>query len=204
MHLLTPGQKVLAKNPAAQKAWIRDLAASLSPRSARRFIDEQIETFQTISMITPECIGKVFFYTYLAKYRETLPFWDKYPLIIVLDVRQNGSWLGLNLHYLPPFFRAHLLDTLFRTLSDDRMDWNTKLRVRYRDMKMASKYQGFKPCLKSYLPHQVRSGIVSIPPRYWDMVMFLPTAHFQSSTKLQKVTSDTVWQESLKEFQDRT
>lgn len=56
-------------------------------------------------------IGNMYFFFYDAKYKETLPYWDRFPLVIPIDF-YSESFLGLNLHYLDYKSRAILLDKL--------------------------------------------------------------------------------------------
>ena len=50
-------------------------------------------------------IGKMYFYYYDAKTKDMLPYWDKFPLVIPLEVHTDG-FIGLNLHY--KIGRAHV------------------------------------------------------------------------------------------------
>ena len=48
---------------------------------------------------------------YDAKHKATLPYYDGFPLILMLGPAKGG-FMGLNLHYLPPVVRARLLDAV--------------------------------------------------------------------------------------------
>jgi hypothetical protein len=43
-------------------------------------------------------VGDFFIFEYDPKYRQFLRHWDKYPLVLVMDIYDNG-FLGANLHY---------------------------------------------------------------------------------------------------------
>ena len=43
-------------------------------------------------------VGDFFIFEYDPKYRQFLKHWDKYPLVLVMDIYDNG-FLGANLHY---------------------------------------------------------------------------------------------------------
>lgn len=135
----------------------------------------------------------MFFFRYRAKWAEKLPFWDAYPLIFVTDIYEDG-WLGINLHYLPPHTRALLMDRLMVKTTNKNYDDTTKLVISYGILNEAKRLNAFRPCVKRYLADYVpsRTRIIEIPPKYWDMVMFLPTASWQ------KAPQDTVWAESLR------
>jgi len=46
-------------------------------------------------------VGDFFLFEYDPKYRALLKHWDKYPLVLVLNIYDNG-FLGANLHYTTP------------------------------------------------------------------------------------------------------
>jgi hypothetical protein len=45
---------------------------------------------------------------------DVLPYWDRFPLIFPIDIK-GDRLLSMNLHYLPPFHRAKLMDALYTT-----------------------------------------------------------------------------------------
>lgn len=54
--------------------------------------------------------GRVYSFKYNAKYAKVLPYYDRYPLVLVLsrNARQR-TFTGLNLHYIPPYYRELLM-----------------------------------------------------------------------------------------------
>lgn len=54
--------------------------------------------------------GKVFSFRYGAKWANKLPYYDRYPFVLILsrDVKTR-TFNGLNLHYIEPFYRRELL-----------------------------------------------------------------------------------------------
>ena len=116
-----------------------------------------------------------FFYDPLTK--AELPYYDIFPLVIPLK-RDAEGFLGLNLHYLPPKYRAVFMDKLmnFAITNDDNEP--RRLRVTYDILAAAKNYKEFRPCLKRYLNSQVQSKIMTIQPQEWETALFLPTAIF--------------------------
>lgn len=54
--------------------------------------------------------GKVYSFRYHAKYEKVLPYYDRYPMVLVLSSnKKNKTFDGLNLHYVNPYFRTLLL-----------------------------------------------------------------------------------------------
>ena len=50
----------------------------------------------------------MYFFRYDPKFRTTLPMFDKYPLVIVVE-RYTDGFLGLNMHYLTRGQRRHAI-----------------------------------------------------------------------------------------------
>ena len=65
-----------------------------------------------------------------AKFKKTLPYYDGFPLIIMLGPAPNGFY-GLNLHYLPHSLRAKFLDQLYDTTNNEKYDSTTRFRLTY-------------------------------------------------------------------------
>ena len=121
-------------------------------------------------------------YFYDPKTKETLPYYDKFPLTIIVGPAPGGFY-GLNLHYLPVPLRAKMLDSLMDITNNRKYDETTKFQATYNTLKRASKLKYFKPCFKHYLNSNVRSRFAYVPPPEWEIATFLPTADFQKSGK---------------------
>jgi hypothetical protein len=134
-------------------------------------------------------IGSMFMFFYQPKHKDTLPYYDSFPLVIVLKPAEGG-FLGLNLHYLPPVLRAKFLDSLLEYTNNDRFDETTKFSLTYNLLERAAKMKYFKPCIKHYLTDHVRSRFAMVEAPEWEIATFLPVADFQ------KARAQTVWKES--------
>ena len=144
------------------------------------------------SVVTPTP-GKLLMYQYDAKHKDTLPYWDRFPVMFPIDVT-GKHFLGLNMHYLPPTYRVRLFDALFDNLNNEHYDKTTKVNVNYQILKAASNLKYFKPCLKKYLFSHVRSNLVEIPVEEWAYCCFLPLARFQ------KASQRRVWDDSIRKI----
>jgi hypothetical protein len=122
-------------------------------------------------------IGRMFMFTYDPKGKETLPFYDSFPLILMVGPAENGFY-GLNLHYLPPRGRAIFFDKLMEFLNNKKLDETTRFRLSYGLLSGSRKYRAFAPCFKHYLYSQVTSNTVEVPPNEWEIALFLPTDNF--------------------------
>lgn len=156
-------------------------------RSPEKIMESPSAISNAVVRPTP---GKLLMYQYDAKHKDTLPYWDKFPVVFPLNLYKD-SFLGLNLHYLPPVHRIRLLDALYETLNNERYDDTTKMQISYKILNTSAKFTYFKPCIKKYLYSQLRSKLVEIPIDEWDYVSFLPIARFQ------KASQQTVWNESI-------
>lgn len=137
-------------------------------------------------------IGSMYFYFYDPKWKKELPYYDIFPLTIVIEKYSDG-FLGLNLHYLPSKYRMLLLDKLM-DLSDKNLNYESKLKISYSILNSAARYKEFKPCVKKYLYSHIRSKYIFVQPEEWQNVIFLPVERFKKSSK------DNVWRDSLRKI----
>lgn len=151
--------------------------------------------------------GKLFFFKYDPKHAETLPYYDTFPLVIVLEqyTGESAGFLGLNLHYLPIKMRAAFLDQLLSTAAFDKsgdvvkinmINHATAERTAYEILSTTKKYRAFEPCLKRYLFSHMRSPLLQILPHEWETAVFLPVEQFQ------KVKQQSVQAKSLQTIKD--
>jgi hypothetical protein len=136
-------------------------------------------------------IGSMYMFYYDPKHKDTLPYYDRVPLIFPIN-RAQGGFLGINFHYLPLKMRAKLMDALYDVSSNDRYDDSTKLNISYRILNASSQYREFRPALKHYLFEHVRSKLLYVNPSEWDIALFLNIAKFEGATQTQ------VWEDSRK------
>lgn len=128
--------------------------------------------------------GSMYMFFYDAKHRETLPYWDAFPLIIAVGPAPKGFY-GLNLHYLPIPLRAKFLDSLMDITNNKRYDESTKFDLSYAYLNRAAKFKYFKPCFKHYLTRQVEGRLSYVPPPEWEIATFLPVAQWQKGSASQ-------------------
>lgn len=169
--------------------WYRDQASNVARSSIQeeRFI-RQMGTDRYENRFR---LGHMYMFIYDPKHKDTLPYYDRFPLIFPIN-RAKGGFLGINMHYLPLPLRARLMDALYDVSSNDRFDETTKMRVSYDILNGASRYKEFKPTVKHYLTSQIRTRLVYINPTEWDIALFLPTERFEKASKTQ------VWADSRK------
>lgn len=133
--------------------------------------------------------GAMYFFVYDPKTKKKLPYYDRFPLVVVME-SAPGGFLGLNLHYLPYAERAKLMDALYTITNNKKYDDRTRIKATYDTLKSAGKFRNFKPCIKRYLTGHVKSRFVYVNPSEWDIALFLPVENFKKASK------SKVWAES--------
>lgn len=163
--------------------WLRQKATEVRSANPRTAIQQGPLLTNRISP------GNMYLFGYDPKTKDELPYYDRFPLVFPFRKVQNGFY-GINLHYLPPLLRAKLMDGLYDTVNNDKMDETTKLRINYRILQSASKFRYFEPCVKHYLNNHVKTRFLQIEPMQWDVALFLPLERFAKASKV-KVYADS-------------
>ncbi len=177
------------KGDVELRDWFRDKALQVTSKNTNisRLVNKQTSKANAVPNVR---IGRLVMYRYDPKWKDELPYYDRFPMIFPIELYDNG-WLGVNMHYLPPVYRARLMDALWDTANNASFDETTKLRVSYEIMKSASQFKYFKPCIKRYLTTHIRSPLMEIDVNEWDYALFLPLARFAKARQRQ------VWDDSI-------
>lgn len=119
-------------------------------------------------------LGRMYFFLYDAKHKDTLPVWDRFPLIFPIEFYEDG-FLGLNLHYLSVGQRDQLIDLLMRYANNQTMDETTRLMLSWQAVTATARMKNLsKRCVKRYLRGHVRSRFIEVTADEWDRVISLP------------------------------
>ncbi|QPB08876.1 DNA end protector protein [Klebsiella phage Metamorpho] len=170
---------------------IRNEGAAANNKSAKWFAETIKKNIRGHSVTKP-MPGKLYAYIYDAKHKDTLPFWDKYPLIIYLGLGKQGTstlMYGLNLHYIPPKARQQFLEELLKQYANTPVISNkTKLKINWSKVKG---FAGADKMIKAYLPGNIKGPLIEIKPSDWANVVMLPLQQFMSKGK--RYSSTSVW-----------
>jgi hypothetical protein len=166
--------------------WIKAKLKELNPR-------QQSVTRDKIRLRDRSLIGEMYFFYYEPKLKDSLPYYDRFPLVLPIE-RYSDGILGLNLHYIHPKQRIILLDKLSEFLNNSKYDESTKFKINYSILKNASRIYESKPCLKRYLYSHIESRFIRISPDEWDIAALLPLELFE------KHKTSKVWYDSRKKF----
>jgi hypothetical protein len=152
------------------RAWLQSKVAQLRPTRAALMRDRN-------KLRESSVIGKMYFYFYDPKTKDTMPYYDRFPLVIPIE-SYNDGFLGLNLHYISPKYRMTLLDKLSVTASNKTYDERTRLRLNYKYLANASRVFEATPCIKRYLYGHIQSRFLEITADEWDIAALLPMESF--------------------------
>lgn len=180
------------------KKQVQNRSEKMSPSAAARWYLSLIKQHEVPSpkdlreqsiTVGRKTDGALFNFFYDPKHKETLPYYDTFPLVIPF-AKAKGGFLGLNFHYLRPESRLVLLQKLYEF--QDREDFTKakKLLFSWSDLKSDSKYRASRPLVKHYLFAHIRSKFIRIHPKDWGFAVMLPTEQFEKKPKT------FVWKES--------
>lgn len=172
-------QKLDPKSAAATR-WLATNLSKVQSQMRPDTYNKSRKSGQSPGMFLEGCM---MFFGYDPKGKVRLPFWDEYPLIVLLKKRGN-SILGLNLHYLKPSDRAVFLNHLIRFVDnpDYHRDPPSYMNVTYNQLKQ-SKYM--RQCIKRYLLPNIKTKVNVIPSDEWKIVTFLPIDRFKGASRQQ-------------------
>jgi hypothetical protein len=181
-------EKYKYDNSIAQKSktWFQQQMLLLSRQNVdpKRLFREG----KQVTRITP---GKLYMFYYDPKGKDTLPYYDKFPLVFPYKKTEQGM-MGLNMHYLPHYYRVQLMTRLTQFATNKTLDENTRIKYSWSLIAGVSKFKLAEACIKHYLMDHVVSNFIEVPGQDWHTAMMLPVERFVGSNKL------TVWGDSVK------
>jgi len=134
--------------------------------------------------------GGVYMFHYDAKWKDTLPYWDKYPIVVPLELYSDG-FLGINIHYISPSMRVPLLSKMFEFTMEGEQD--DRMQLDYDLTQIESGLRNAGPCIKRYLTSHIGARITKVPREQWETLMMMPTAKFN-------VNANTVYADSRRKI----
>ena len=171
-------------------------------RESRKWFEKNVQNLKmpsrnallkddALDPVTRQIQGNMYMYFYDPKHKKTLPYYDRFPLTIMVEPAKGGFY-GLNLHYLRPDISAKFLDELMNLVPGKVNNTKRITKMKYDLLQSTRKYREFRPCFKHYLTSQIASKMVRVPMTEWEIAIFLPTEQFKKSGKT------NVWKESNK------
>lgn len=154
--------------------WFRKMATKVgSDRVIRKKVVDGYEHVKEIKQ------GEMYCFMYDPKHKDTLPVYDRFPLIFAIERYKDGL-LGLNIHFLPPKLRQMVLlqfagTTAFSEHQAKKLNWKISKAI------LNDKH--LKRMVKRYLWTHLQSPMAIVPPEDWPIMVFLPTASFEKQSK---------------------
>ena len=165
-------------------AWVRKKVADMTKIILTKLLNDE-----AVKQVSTPLVGRMFMYFYDPKYKKILPYYDRFPLIIMVK-KAPGGFYGINLHYLPPVLRAKFFDKLLDYSNNNKYNKSTRFKMSYDLLNKTSKLSAFKPCYKKYLTKHIKSRISEISASEWEIAIFLPTEQFVKKGK------NSIWKDS--------
>lgn len=190
------GQQWAQVNPKTGKTWrmaTRKMGAELTKKAsaktrttyqAKNWFRNVLKDDRYEKRTQPK-VGRMYAYRYSAKGDGTdaLPYWDRFPLIILVGPAKGG-WYGINFHYLRPQIRQRLLGKLLKFRRDSgRLSEKTILKLSWKVLSSAARYPEVQMSFKHYLSSHVKSKLVEVPPEEWTQTILLPMEAFKGTSK---------------------
>ena len=163
-------KEITAKGKEIGKGAVGSIRRQFSRTNPSQFYKEA-ENKISVGGIRP---GSLFAYWYDPKWARKLPYYDEFPMIMMVE-KAKGGFIGLNFHYLPPMLRARLLDRV----KGRGISWSA---IKNIDV--------VKPAVKRYLSGHVGGRVVVIPENEEELSIFLPLERFK------KASTASVWADS--------
>mgnify|MGYP001571681775 CR=1 FL=1 len=121
--------------------------------------------------------GKIYLFMYDAKYKDTLPIWDVFPLVLVVE--SNNKYIkGLNLHYvLSPLQRQYVIESIIKKDSKP-ITKDYSIPINKSGSTGILPQQLIDRSYRNYLKSHLKSYILVIPATEWVNALRLPLGLF--------------------------
>ena len=169
--------------------WFQDKIKGLKGEVKNRFSSTNAAKFYRESEKINDAVfkrrvslGDLFCYYYNPLYRNELPYYDMFPMIMLLSAEKE-TFLGINFHYLRPKWRAILLDRVTAKIGGGLPKWNKLRQIRQ-----------IAPTIKRYRYDHIMRKVIPIEEDEQEIAIFLPTERFKKAGKTK------VWSESERKF----
>ena len=136
--------------------------------------------------------GSIVTFKYDPEYKGELPYYDIYPLVLLLSPIAGKTFTGINFHYLHPIDRAYFMQHLQEYAGLESNTDQLVINIGTNLLKSSNKFKFYKSCIKKYRIANIRNKIYTLKPEEWDIALFLPTEKFVKEDKRK------VWENSRK------
>ena len=159
--------------------WFKDKIKGLKGELRNRFSRTNARTFykEAPNKFVPNRLGRrlylgdMFCYWYNPKHRMSLPYYDMFPIVMLIGYEKE-TFLGLNFHYLRPQHRAMLLDRVTAKIGNALPKWSKLAKLPY-----------IEPTVHRYRYDHIMKKIIPIPKNEQELAIFLPLERFRKASK---------------------
>ena len=169
-------ENITPRSTAARK-WLEAKVKEMGGKGVNRKALMRSEPLKATPRPLP---GRMYMFYYDPKTKADLPYYDRFPLVILVDKNSTG-FEGLNLHYLPIDLRQKLFYSLLNRTNNSAFNENTYMKIAYDTLKSTRSLKAYRPCYKKYLTNKVQGLIVNVPANEWENAIHLPTAMFKKA-----------------------
>lgn len=171
-------RSIARHSPAAAKWYMEFIQQNIVKMNAL----EGLRSGKSTSRPSP---GEFVIYSYDPKLKETLPFYDTMPLVLITSITNKG-WYGINFHYMPPQIRLKIIQEMYkisRSTSNDQMKFKMSWQKAVAIGHQIGQSKWFKHAIKQYLFNHVKSNVIRVKGDNVEPMLFLPIARFKKSTQ---------------------
>jgi hypothetical protein len=130
--------------------------------------------------------GKIYIFKYNAKYKDSLSYWDKHPIVLALgniDGAEGKLTVGLNISWYPPSARKYIVEKIRQAYKPSYTEASKKFPMQANKQKYVSidLYQlktamddfGLSFAIRQYIPKNIIAPKVCICYEDWDKAVML-------------------------------
>ena len=147
-----------------------ELRNRFSRTNAPRFYREAETKINPNLLHRRASLGDMYCYYYNPKHRDKLPYYDRFPMMMLISADQD-TFLGLNFHYLRPKLRAILLDRVSAKIGGGLPRWNRLKKI-----------PEIKRVVKRYRFDHVMKKVIPIEKDEQEIAIFLPLERFKKAS----------------------
>ena len=159
--------------------WFQDKIKGLKGELRNRFSRTNARTFyrEAPNKFVPDKLGRrmnlgdMFCYWYNPKHKMILPYYDMFPIVMLIGFEQE-TFLGLNFHYLRPKHRAMLLDRVTAKIGKALPKWSRLAKLPYNE-----------PTVHRYRYDHIMRKVIPIEKDEQELAIFLPLERFKKTSK---------------------
>ena len=171
--------QIKAEDVKKSTAWFQEQIKFLSTKK----ITPNRVMFESSPELSSKLVpGLPTFFYYDPKYKDTLPFYDQFPLVLPFH-SDAESFTGLNLHYLDYKPRMMLFQELLKITGNRALHENNKIKYSWKIVQAAANSGFAQHCVKKYLKTHVKSPFCPIAPEFWHTAIMLPVQRFVGASK---------------------